>query len=88
MQPGVFAVPQFITAALLLALPALVVAEDHLPATKLSKIHVERKRHGFVDATGKPFMPFGVTYYRPGTGGRPSYGNSSTPRLHVATLPG
>lgn len=35
------------------------------------KIRVDRARHGFVDATGKPFVPFGVSYYRPGTGWAP-----------------
>ena len=39
------------------------------PVKILSKIRVDGKHHGFVDAAGKPFMPFGVTYlYRPGTG--------------------
>src|SRR5271157_2201293 len=46
-------------------------AETPLPAKILSKIRVEHKHHGFVDATGRPFMPFGVTYYRPGTGWAP-----------------
>ena len=35
------------------------------------KIHVAREHHGFADAAGKPFVPFGVTYYRPGTGWAP-----------------
>jgi hypothetical protein len=42
-----------------------------LPAKPPAKIHVERTRHGFLDAGGKPFVPFGVTYYRPGTGWAP-----------------
>ena len=71
--------PQFIAAALLLVLPTLAVAEDPLPAPThhrqpamaLSKIRVDCKHHGFADATGEPFMPFGVTYYRPGTGWAP-----------------
>lgn len=42
------------------------------PAAKSPpKIRVDRARHGFVDATGKPFVPFGVSYYRPGTGWAP-----------------
>ncbi|MGA2621308.1 MAG: cellulase family glycosylhydrolase [Thermoguttaceae bacterium] len=64
---------------LLFTIPALAVAEDHLPTpdyhrqpTKaLSKIRVDCRHHGFVDVTGEPFMPFGVTYYRPDTGWAP-----------------
>ena len=37
----------------------------------LPKIHVAQEHHGFADAAGKPFVPFGVTYYRPGTGWAP-----------------
>ncbi len=46
-------------------------AETPLPVKVPSKIRVNRKPHGFVDATGTSFMPFGVTYYRPGTGWAP-----------------
>jgi hypothetical protein len=46
-------------------------AQTAQPAKTPLKIHVERKRHGFEDTTGKPFVPFGVTYYRPGTGWAP-----------------
>ena len=46
-------------------------AETPLPAKTPPKIRVARERHGFVDATGKPFVPFGVNYYRPGTGWPP-----------------
>jgi len=35
------------------------------------KIRMDAKGLGFVDARGKPFVPFGVTYYRPGTGWAP-----------------
>src|SRR5208283_2722257 len=35
------------------------------------KIRVDREHHRFLDATGKPFVPFGVNYYRPGTGWAP-----------------
>lgn len=41
------------------------------PAKSPPKIRVDRARHGFVDATGKAFVPFGVNYYRPGTGWAP-----------------
>jgi hypothetical protein len=50
--------------ALLAALAARAAAEP-------LKIRVDRTRHGFVDAAGKPFVPFGVNYYRPGTGWAP-----------------
>jgi hypothetical protein len=42
-----------------------------LPAKAPPKICVDREHHGFVDAAGKPFVPFGVTYYRPRTGWAP-----------------
>ncbi len=35
------------------------------------KIQVAPDGRGFVDARGKPFVPFGVTYYRPHTGWAP-----------------
>ena len=35
------------------------------------KIRVDRPNRRFLDAGGKPFVPFGVTYYRPGTGWAP-----------------
>ncbi len=41
------------------------------PAKAPPKICVDRTHHGFVDAAGKRFVPFGVTYYRPGTGWAP-----------------
>lgn len=50
-------------------LPAKTAAE--LPAKMPSKIRVDREHHGFMDAAGKPFLPFGVSYYRPGTGWAP-----------------
>lgn len=37
----------------------------------LPKIHVSADNRGFVTETGKPFVPFGVTYFRPGTGWAP-----------------
>ena len=40
-------------------------------AAALSKIRPASHGPGFVDARGKPFVPFGVTYYRPGTGWAP-----------------
>src|SRR5262249_11671178 len=37
----------------------------------LSKITVDAKANSFKTADGRPFIPFGVTYYRPGTGWAP-----------------
>lgn len=46
-----------------------------------ARIRVDAAKHGFVDAAGRPFMPCGVSYYRPGTGWAPQLsGSSSTPR--------
>jgi len=42
-----------------------------LQSTSPSRIRVEPGNHGFVDAAGAPFVPFGVTYYRPNTGWAP-----------------
>jgi len=35
------------------------------------KIHISPDGHGFVTATGQPFVPFGLTYFRSGTGWAP-----------------
>src|SRR5580658_171363 len=40
-------------------------------AADLAKIRPASGGRGFVDAREKPFVPFGVTYYRPGTGWAP-----------------
>ena len=37
----------------------------------LPKIQISPDGRGFVTAEGKPFVPFGVNYYRPGTGWAP-----------------
>jgi hypothetical protein len=37
----------------------------------LPKIHIAKDGRTFVSETGKPFVPFGVNYYRPGTGWAP-----------------
>src|ERR1051325_10286144 len=44
---------------------------DPASARSLPKIRVAKDGRTFVDATGKPFVPFGVNYYRPGTGWAP-----------------
>lgn len=41
------------------------------PGKPPPRIRVERARRGFVDSSGRPFVPFGVSYYRPGTGWAP-----------------
>jgi Cellulase (glycosyl hydrolase family 5) len=58
--------------AILALLMAVALGADAPPgADRLPKIHVDRARHGFADAAGRPFVPFGVSYYRPGTGWAP-----------------
>lgn len=37
----------------------------------LPKVRVTDDRRGFVDATGRAYVPFGVNYFRPGTGWAP-----------------
>ena len=49
----------------------LAGVDTPLPTRVPLKIRVDRQHHDFVDATGKAFVPFGVTYYRPGTGWAP-----------------
>jgi len=67
--------PRVLITAVVLTLCCLQVtrtaAQTTLPATTLPKIRVDREHHRFVDAGGKPFLPFGMTYYRPGTGWAP-----------------
>ncbi len=41
------------------------------PASPLPRIRVAPDGRGFVTATGKPFVPLGVNYFRPGTGWAP-----------------
>ncbi|MCX6901079.1 MAG: cellulase family glycosylhydrolase [Verrucomicrobia bacterium] len=52
-------------AALVTTLPVLLAAEA------LPKIRVAAGGRTFVAETGKPFVPLGVNYYRPGTGWAP-----------------
>ena len=61
-----------LTALLPIALVAATPDPDPAPLGKhLPRVRVDRTRHGFVAATGRPFVPFGVSYYRPGTGWAP-----------------
>jgi hypothetical protein len=46
-----------------------VLASDAVP--RLARIRVSRDGHGFESAEGRRFVPFGVTYFRPGTGWAP-----------------
>src|SRR5512132_1342345 len=39
--------------------------------SSLPKIRLAADGRGFMTAQGKPFVPFGVNYYRPGTGWAP-----------------
>src|SRR5882757_8249632 len=41
------------------------------PAQRLPKIRIAKDGRTFVTDTGKPYVPFGVNYYRPGTGWAP-----------------
>jgi hypothetical protein len=56
----------------------LPLVRAEMPATspsiasqRLPKIRVSKDGHGFVTSEGQPFVPFGVNYYRPGTGWAP-----------------
>lgn len=40
-------------------------------AARLTKVRLAADRRGFETAPGRPFVPFGVTYFRPGTGWAP-----------------
>lgn len=63
--------PAAATILCLLSVSVSANGEGLFPAAAPPKISVDRARHGFVDAAGKPFVPFGVSYYRPGTGWAP-----------------
>src|SRR5580765_4401767 len=47
-------------------------AQNSSPSTQpVPKILIAKDSRTFVTETGKPFVPFGVNYYRPGTGWAP-----------------
>src|SRR5436190_582024 len=50
---------------------ALLLAHVSDAWAALPKIRIAADRRHFVDETGKPFVPFGVNYYRPNTGWAP-----------------
>src|SRR5512147_2049450 len=56
----------FPLAALLLTATQLCAADQLLPKVKIAK-----DGRSFETEAGKPFVPFGVNYYRPGTGWAP-----------------
>jgi hypothetical protein len=51
-----------------LTVPGLPAAD---PAPPLPKVRLAPDGRGFATAAGTPFVPFGVNYYRPGTGWAP-----------------
>ena len=53
------------------ALFMLGLAQTLRAAPALPKIKVEADGNGFATIPGQPFVPFGVTYYRPGTSWAP-----------------
>src|ERR1035441_7013162 len=53
-------------ASLMLAANRLWAADQPLP-----KVRIAKDGRSFETEAGKPFVPFGVTYYRPGTGWAP-----------------
>ncbi|CAN5728563.1 hypothetical protein BH09VER1_BH09VER1_39100 [soil metagenome] len=54
---------------LLLAPIFSAAADSAVPS--MERIRVDRKHRGFVDESGRPFVPFGVSYFRPHTGWAP-----------------
>jgi endo-1,4-beta-mannosidase len=52
-----------------IVLPTLVIAAPK--AQPLPKILIAKDGHSFVTEQGKPFVPFGLNYFRPGTGWAP-----------------
>jgi hypothetical protein len=57
--------------AIWLAVFLLVTSTGFAPASNLPKIQIAKDGRTFADEQGKPFVPFGVNYYRPGTGWAP-----------------
>ena len=57
------------TLGLLFACASLVAG--HAQAPDLPRIRVTADGRGFESGQGKPFVPFGINYYRPGQGWAP-----------------
>ncbi len=55
---------------LLLTHPASA-ATSAASQSPLSRVRVSPDGHGFVTESGKPFVPFGLTYFRANTGWAP-----------------
>src|SRR5208282_6344839 len=57
----------------ILRLVWLMVLVSHLDAAQppLPKVRIAKDGRSFETETGKPFVPLGVSYYRPGTGWAP-----------------
>src|SRR5437879_4679551 len=56
---------------LAIAAQAAEVPSSEIKVTPLPKVRVAADGRGLETASGKPFVPFGLTYYRPGTGWAP-----------------
>ncbi len=75
--PDLPSVATFVRRALRDALPAgllalaVVLGVASGAAEPLPRIRVADDGRGFVDARGRAFVPFGINYYRPGTGWAP-----------------
>src|SRR2546425_9936609 len=48
-----------------------IAAQGQDRSKPLPKIHVAKDGRTFVTQDGRPYVPFGVNYYRPGTGWAP-----------------
>src|SRR5690242_12465585 len=73
-KPLMMRLPSLVTFTLSACLVATghAATETSSPAVQpLPKIKVAKDSRTFVTEAGAPFVPFGVTYYRPGTGWAP-----------------
>ena len=59
--------------------PAGAAAAKDAPAQALPRIRVAPDARSFVTEQGRPFVPFGVNYFRPGTGWAPQVWKSFDP---------
>jgi hypothetical protein len=69
-RPAAFTLAGLLLAAAAGATPALA-GESATPSRALPKVRVSPDGRGFVTSEGRPFVPFGVNYFRPGTGWAP-----------------
>lgn len=68
-------------AMLLLAVAASAWSADLSPAGALPKIRIAADGRRFETSEGKPFVPFGVNYYRPNTGWPPKLWQTFDPEV-------